>query len=98
VARPRTRTAEGERPSPGGANVGSSPRQRELGKRIRSGRLALGLSQEKFAAVAQVDRSYVGQLETGLRNPNLDTLCRLARGLGIDVADLVSGLQRIKGR
>lgn len=63
-----------------------------LGARIRSARLAKGWSQEDLAGVANLDRSYVGSLERGERNPSLATLLRIARALDVSVASLVGGL------
>lgn len=40
------------------------------------------LSQEKFAFEAGLHRTYVSQLERGLKTPSLDTLQRIAKVLG----------------
>lgn len=82
----------------GGTSKGPSERQRELGQRVREQRHKRKLSQEQLAALAGLDRSYIGQIETGRRNSNLDTLCKLAIGLDIDVARLVRRLETYKGR
>ena len=41
-----------------------------------------GLSQERVACDAEVDRSYVGSLERQKENPTVDVLERLAKTLG----------------
>jgi len=76
----------------------ASPLVREFGDRIRSRRDQLGLSQEALAHRAGLQRAYIGQLETGLRSPGLETVAKLARALELDAADLVRGLQKLKGR
>jgi transcriptional regulator with XRE-family HTH domain len=81
-----------------GTGKGATKRQRELGARIRTRRLDLGLSQEALAHQARIDRSYVGSLEAGMRNPSLDTLCKIAKALAVDVGELLSGLQNMRGR
>ena len=81
-----------------GTGKGPTPRQRELGDRIRARRQKLGISQETLALRAGINRSYVGSLEAGERNPSLENVARLAVALDIDAADLVRGLQKLKGR
>lgn len=67
---------------------------KELGKRIRQRRKALGWSQEAFALEADIDRSYVGGVERGQRNVTFTVLCRLCEALRCDVASLTNGLPR----
>ncbi|NOT15517.1 MAG: helix-turn-helix transcriptional regulator [Methylotenera sp.] len=55
---------------------------------MRSLRLALGLSQEKLALDAEIDRTFVSQIERGIGNPSLRILCQLADRLGVDLATL----------
>lgn len=61
---------------------------RHLADKIKAARLQAGLSQEALALAAEVDRTYVSQLERGVANPSLLILVRLARALGrkIDLA------------
>ncbi len=60
-----------------------------LGRAIREARLAKGISQEKLALIAELDRSYVGRVERGDNNAALLTLVRLASALDISVAKLM---------
>lgn len=60
-----------------------------LGDAIRELRQAKGISQEKLALLAEVDRSYVGRIERGDNNAALLTLVRLADALGTSVARLM---------
>lgn len=60
-----------------------------LGDAIRELRQARGISQEKLALIAEVDRSYVGRIERGDNNAALLTLVRLADALGTTVARLM---------
>lgn len=57
---------------------------------ITKRRKALGISQEKLALDADVDRSYVSQLERKIANPSLSTLCRIAEVLQCDLLDMLS--------
>lgn len=47
-------------------------------------REAVGLSQEELAAQAGLDRTYVSQLERGLKSPTLTSLEKLAARLGVE--------------
>jgi transcriptional regulator with XRE-family HTH domain len=55
---------------------------------LRRLRVERGLSQERLALEADVDRSYVGRLERGLENPTLAILERLAGPLAVNVSEL----------
>lgn len=61
-----------------------------LGARIRDLRKARGWSQERFADICGVHRTYMGHLERGEKNVSFNTLSRLADSLGITIAELVS--------
>jgi len=57
---------------------------------IRSLREKKGLTQEELAFKAKVTPDYGAQLELGLRkNPSLDVVRRLARALGVRLAELL---------
>jgi transcriptional regulator with XRE-family HTH domain len=57
-----------------------------LGRNIRACREARGLTQEQLALDAGMKRSYVSELERGLRNPTVRALSRLAAALEIEPA------------
>jgi transcriptional regulator with XRE-family HTH domain len=57
---------------------------------IRELRQARDLSQRALADKADVTGAYIAQLETGVKkNPSLDILKRLAKALGVPVAELL---------
>ncbi len=60
-----------------------------IGRNLRAHRLAEGLSQEAFAEVLGVHRTYVGALERGERNLRIGTLRRVADHLGVTLHDLI---------
>lgn len=60
-----------------------------LGKLIQRLRSAKGLSQEGLAAVANVERSFVGKIERGESSPSFTVLLRIARGLSIPLSELI---------
>jgi transcriptional regulator with XRE-family HTH domain len=63
--------------------------QRALGRNLRSYRLERGYSQEAFADVIGVHRTYMGGLERGERNLTLKSLERLAERLELDPLELL---------
>jgi len=65
--------------------------QRRLGQSLRAYRKAKGLSQEGFAELAGVHRTFMGALERGERNVTLQTLERLALRLSVDPLTLLAG-------
>lgn len=64
--------------------------QRRLGHNLRTLRKAKGLSQEAFADLLKIHRTYIGGLERGERNVTLKTVERIATALGVDAAHLLS--------
>lgn len=66
--------------------------RRTLGERVRQQRRLLGISQEELAFRADIDRTYISQIERGVGNPSLQVLLRLAGVLQIKFAELVEGM------
>ena len=63
-----------------------------LGLRIREMRKLKGISQEQFALLADIDRSYLGAIERGKRNITFLTLVKIAECLECSVSDLTQGI------
>ena len=62
----------------------------EFGKAVRALRIKRGFSQEAFAHSANVDRSYMGQIERGEFSPTITTVYRIAKALRVPPAKLLS--------
>ncbi|MBK6311719.1 MAG: helix-turn-helix transcriptional regulator [Candidatus Microthrix sp.] len=62
-----------------------------LGKRLRSRRVALGLTLADASARAGLSLPYVSNLERGRGNPTIDALRSLADALDLEVGELVGG-------
>lgn len=58
-----------------------------LAKNIALVRKSKGLSQERLADLAEVDRVALANIETGRRRPTVTTLYRLARGMKVHIKD-----------
>lgn len=63
--------------------------RQQLGANLRAERIKAGLSQEALAHVAGLDRTFVGQVERGERNISIDNIAKLARALGLELAELM---------
>lgn len=60
-----------------------------LGRNVRTWRQERGMSQEQLALDAGMKRSYLSELERGLRNPSVRALGRLAEALKIEPSELL---------
>ena len=65
--------------------------QRTVGRNLRRYREARGLSQEAFADLVGVHRTYMGGLERGERNLTLRSVERIAALIKIDPMELLRG-------
>lgn len=62
--------------------------QKIIGERIRLLRIQrTNLSQEDFARLIGVDRTYMCRLENGKKNPTLETLNKVCVGIGISLKE-----------
>lgn len=61
----------------------------QFGAKLRDKRKALGISQDKLALLAEIDRSYVGRIERGEVNITLEKAYQLAEVLECDVRELL---------
>lgn len=59
-----------------------------VGKNLKAIRIEANKSQETLAFDADVDRTYVSQIERGAANPSVITLANLCYALDITLADL----------
>lgn len=60
-----------------------------LGSAIRARRTGLRLSQDAFADEIGMHRAYYSSIERGERNLTVNTLQRVAQGLGIKLSQLL---------
>jgi transcriptional regulator with XRE-family HTH domain len=67
-----------------------------FGQAVKRNRLARNLSQEKLAEVADIHRTYIGDVERGTRNVSLLNMVRIAAGLEIPLSRLVAEMEKEK--
>ena len=60
----------------------------QFGAKVRKYRLKKKLSQEKLAELADLHRTYIGQVECGKRNLALKNIAKLAKALNVSVKKL----------
>ena len=63
-----------------------------FGKALRQKRAKLGVSQEAFADMCQMDRTYIGGIERGERNVALVNIEKIAKTLRLSIAELFRGV------
>jgi transcriptional regulator with XRE-family HTH domain len=63
-----------------------------IGPRIRRIRRGLDLSQEALAFNAEIHRTQISLIESGDRLPRIDTVIKLAGGLGVLPCELLDGI------
>ncbi|OLO53227.1 transcriptional regulator [Actinomyces oris] len=63
--------------------------QKTVGRNLRAYRLERGLSQEAFADVLGVHRTYMGGVERGERNLTLKSLEKMAEQIGVEPLQLL---------
>ena len=64
---------------------------------LRHTRQRAGISQEELAELAELDRTYISQLERGLKSPTLTTLEKLASCLDIEAQQLLQEPRNLRG-
>lgn len=69
-----------------------------LGQALRQLREQKGWSQEALAEYADLNRSYVGELERGQAIASLLTLEKLSHAFGLSLTSLLSHAERISSR
>jgi transcriptional regulator with XRE-family HTH domain len=68
----------------------------KIGKKIRDTRKAKGFSQENFAAMAKLGRTYMGRIERGEQNISIQNLIIIALTLKVEVTDLIPSVRELK--
>ena len=67
-----------------------------LGEELRKARDEAGLSQERLAFEAGVDRTYLSELENNHKSPTLDMLFRICEALKVPAFEIVRRVEQGK--
>jgi transcriptional regulator with XRE-family HTH domain len=65
-----------------------------LGEELRKARREANLTQEQLSFEAEVDRTYISELENDKKSPTLDVLFRLCDALGIRASELIARVEQ----
>ncbi len=65
-----------------------------ISKAINKFRLEANLSQEELADAAKIHRTYVSQIERGLKSPTLHVLFNIATALKINASDIIQEIEK----
>ncbi|SDF81315.1 helix-turn-helix domain-containing protein [Sporomusa acidovorans] len=65
-----------------------------FGQILKKLRTEKGLSQEEFAANVGLHRTYISQLERGLKSPSLGVMAKISSELGITLVQLMTELEK----
>jgi transcriptional regulator with XRE-family HTH domain len=68
-----------------------------LGEELRTAREKAGMSQTQLALMAQVDRSYISQIENDKKSPTIEMLFRLCRAMKSSPARIIASVERKLG-
>lgn len=65
-----------------------------LGETIKQRRNSLNISQEKFAELCKVHRTYISQIERGLKNVSVKILFSIAENLKTTPSELIRDVEQ----
>ena len=68
--------------------------KKTIATNVKLARKSMGISQEELGFRADIDRTYVSQIERGIGNPSLLILHKVGVVLGIPVPDLLAKKRR----
>lgn len=68
-----------------------------FGLRVKELRLEKGLSQEKLANLAGVDRTYMTQVENGKRNISIENIRKVCIALNVSLSDFFASQYFMEG-
>jgi transcriptional regulator with XRE-family HTH domain len=61
---------------------------------LKEAREKANLTQEELSFRANVDRSYISQLENGHKSPTVDMLFLLCKSLGVQASEVLAEVER----
>jgi transcriptional regulator with XRE-family HTH domain len=65
-----------------------------LGDELRKAREAAEMTQEELSFAAEIDRTYVSQLERNLKSPTVDVLFRICDAVGIAASEFIARVEK----
>ena len=65
-----------------------------LGDELRKAREDAKKTQEQLSFAADVDRTYISQLENNRKSPTVDVLFRICDSLGVSASEVIGRVER----
>lgn len=66
----------------------------KFGVTVRRLRASKNISQEKFAEIVGLHRTYISEVERGERNISLVNIAKITNGLGVSISEFFRELER----
>jgi transcriptional regulator with XRE-family HTH domain len=73
-----------------------SPQHKALGEAIEELRTKAGLTHEELSDRLEMSYQRISELERGIGNPTFATLIRVTKGLGVELSELASLMEKIR--
>ena len=67
-----------------------------IGTRIKAGRVAAGLTQERLAEKVGISSTYLSAIECNVKDPKLATCIKIANAIGASADDLLADVLNVK--
>lgn len=67
-----------------------------LGDELRKSREEAKMTQEELSFAAEIDRTYVSQLERNLKSPTVDVLFRICAALKIPASEFIARVEKAR--
>lgn len=67
-----------------------------IGTRIKAGRVAAGLTQERLAEKVGISSTYLSAIECNVKDPKLATFIKIANAIGASADDLLTDVLNVK--
>jgi len=68
--------------------------EKKLGEELRKAREERGFSQEELGFESDYHRTYISQLERGLKSPTLKAVIKISQALGIKASELIARIEK----
>lgn len=65
-----------------------------FGHTVRNIRISKGISQETFADMCELHRTYISDIELGKRNISLENIVRISSALGLSISKLFEEVEK----
>lgn len=64
-----------------------------IGKKIALIRKTKGISQESLAEMANIHRTYISQIERGIKSPTINIIIAILKSLNIKISDFFKDIE-----